>query len=430
MFRMFLIVALVAALLPVLPATAQSPASNPWPPPLDACLTGAQVSGALYAICLPQPPLTPAWNGDLVIFAHGYVAPEPYGSLEDVLKQLILPDGSTMPQLITGIGYAFAMTTYSKNGLAVREGLADVVDLADVFTQRTGLTPKHVYLLGVSEGGLITTLAAEKYPQTFSGGLALCGPIGDFRSQLNYWGDFRVLFDYFYPGALPPSPIAIPPEVMFQWNTVYTPTIISRMMNPLNQHVTEQLLKTSRASIDPANPGSTAIETTVGILSYNVFATNEGKVELGGQPFDNKLKWYTGSDNDRKLNGSNGVQRFKAQLPLTALMDISRNYQTSGKLKIPLVTMHTLGDPIVPYWHETLYNAKALFGGSILKHLNIPINRYGHCTFTTEEALAGFAILNYMVTGQLPTTPPGLTPAAQKNYGSLIEKTRNQLPMP
>jgi hypothetical protein len=40
--------------------------------------------------------------------------------------------------------------------------------------------------------------------------------------------------------------------------------------------------------------------------------------------------------------------------------------------------MHTLGDPIVPYWHETLYGAKVLQGGSASKYFEMPrIYRYG-----------------------------------------------------
>jgi pimeloyl-ACP methyl ester carboxylesterase len=280
-------------------------------------------------------------------------------------------------------------------------------------------------VIGASEGGLITTLAAER-GAPIAGGLALCGPIGNFRSQINYWGDFRVLFDYFYPGALPPSPIAIPPEVILNWETMYAPQIAGLIGNPANQLTTAQLLRTSRAPIDLADPVS-AVSTTIGILSYNVFATNEAIVELkGGQPFDNKYKWYSGSANDWMLNGSGGVQRFKADL--IALTEINRYYQTSGKLKVPLVTMHTLGDPIVPYWHEPLYTGKTLFGGSVMKHINIPINRYGHCTFTAEEALAGFAVLNYMVTGTLPdSTPMDLSPAAQRDYQILVDKYSSQL---
>jgi hypothetical protein len=41
----------------------------------------------------------------------------------------------------------------------------------------------------------------------------------------------------------------------------------------------------------------------VGILSYNVFATNEARDELGGQPFDNMDTTYVGSADDAALNG-------------------------------------------------------------------------------------------------------------------------------
>jgi hypothetical protein len=47
----------------------------------------------------------------------------------------------------------------------------------------------------------------------------------------------------------------------------------------------------------------------------------------------------------------------------------------------------------VPYWHETLYTLKTALNGSLLKRINIPILRYGHCNFKSSEALAAFAIL-------------------------------------
>jgi len=420
LLRVILIVVLLGGVLPAVPAAADTVL------PPSYCQEVPQSINESYLICVP-----PNWTDpfDVVVFAHGYVPPG--APITQYYEQLILSDGQFLPNLANGLGYAFISTSYTKNGLAVKEGLADTVRLIEWFKMQPPWAGHvgRVYLIGASEGGLITTLAAEK-SAPISGGLALCGPIGDFRSQLNYWGDFRVLFDYFYKNVLPPSPVVIPPEVMLNWNTVYTPTIISLMMNPANQHTTEQLLKTSRAPIDRADPG-TAIETTVGILSYNVFATNEGQQELGGQPFDNKLKWYTGSDNDRKLNGSNGVQRFKAQLPLTAMADIRSNYQTSGKLKVPLITMHTTGDPIVPYWHETLYNAKTLLGGTPLKHLNIPIVRYGHCSFKSSEAVAAFAILVYRATGQAPADVSAVLPTSKlrQDFADLVHQYQPELPV-
>ena len=413
LWRVVLIVVLLGGVLPAVPAQADTSL-----PPSFCVEVPQPPSDEIYLICVP-----PDWSEpfDVVVFAHGYVPPG--APMTQYYEQLRLPGDQFLPNLANSLGYAFISTSYTKNGLAVKEGLADTVRLIQGF-KIAHPQVRHVYLVGASEGGLITTLAAERQTP-ISGGLALCGPVGNFRKQIDYFGDFRVLFDYFYPGALPPSPIEVPPEVILNWETVYAPQIAGLIGNPANQHLTEQLLRTSHAPINSADPG-TAIETTIGVLAYNVFATNDGRAELGSQPFDNKYRLYLGSDNDLAMNGSHGVQRFKADR--AALLEISRYYQTTGKLQVPLVTMHTLGDPIVPYWHEPLYTAKTLFGGSALKHLNIPINRYGHCTFTAEEALAGFPILNYIVTGELPDTiPVNWTTEAQRNYHALVEQFRSQL---
>jgi hypothetical protein len=50
----------------------------------------------------------------------------------------------------------------------------------------------------------------------------------------------------------------------------------------------------------------------------------------------------------------------------TALVNIERGFQTSGDLLRPVFTSHTTADPIVPYWHETIYDLKALIAGSLL----------------------------------------------------------------
>jgi len=176
--------------------------------------------------------------------------------------------------------------------------------------------------------GLITTLAVEKYPDLFSGGLALCGPIGDFRGQVDYWGDFRVVFDYFFPEVLPPSPVTIPSVVIENWGNQYAPAIIQAIA--LGPHATEQLLSVTQASVDPSDSASIS-ETVLGVLWYNVFATNEAIIELNGQPFDNRKRRYLGSDDDKALK--KGVERFKADR--SALAGIATYYQTSGLLTKP-----------------------------------------------------------------------------------------------
>lgn len=354
----------------------------------DNCMEGKQVSGAIYRICMPPAGF---WNGDLFVYAHGYVAPnEPVGIPED---QLYLPDGTYIPESVTGMGYAFATTSYSKNGLAVREGIKDIRDLVRIFKKTARSSLRHVYLVGASEGGQITALAVEQYPREFSGGMALCGPIGDFQRHINYRGDFRVVFDYFFPDVLPPSPIAIPDYVIENWNSYYMPSIVySVATNPLAR---AQLLQVTQAPIDPSNPSS-IFETILKTLWFNIFATNDAIEELHGQPFDNHDQLYVGSLDDDELNLY--VERFSADPVAPA--QIAAHYETSGRLKSPLVTIHNTLDPIVPYWHEDLYADKILASNSTDLYSHIPISRYGHCNFTSSETMAGFGILVGMVTGQ------------------------------
>jgi len=202
----------------------------------------------------------------------------------------------------------------------------------------------------------------------------------------------KVLFDYFFPGVLPGSPVDVPDYVMQNWETVFKPAIINAIQS--NPHATEQLLVTARAPFDPSDP-YTAGEAVLGILWYNVFATNDGKATLGGQPFDNSHTRYFGSDDDVKLNQE--VQRFSADQ--VARDEINAHFQTSGKLSIPLVTLHTVGDPLVPYWHEPIYRVKVIVNHSFLMYNGIHAVRYGHCQFTKTEELFSFGLLVLKVTG-------------------------------
>jgi hypothetical protein len=187
--------------------------------------------------------------------------------------------------------------------------------------------------------------------------------------------------------------------LMNKWDSVYVPRIAGVLAaNPLN---TQQLLSVTSAPIDPPDP-NTIGETTLGILWYNVFATNNAIDVLGGQPFDNFDRVYTGSLDDASLNA--GVKRFKAQT--SALTEIANYYETSGALQRPLVTMHTTGDPIVPFWHQTFYTQKVFTNNPNSPYLPIAINRYGHCAFTLAEVVNGFGTLVFMSTGVVPPTPP------------------------
>jgi pimeloyl-ACP methyl ester carboxylesterase len=389
------IVLLVAVVLlgqlSLLPAAAERVPEGIW----SVCTEDRQHnnSDAVYRICTP-----PWWwpsNGELVIWAHGYVdVTRPIEIPED---QLCLSEGLCIPDIVNYLGYDFATTSYAVNGLAVVPGIQDVIELVDLYTDEFG-PPGRVYLVGASEGGLITTLSVEGYPQVFDGGLALCGPIGDFGRQVNYFGDFRAVFDYFYPGLVPGDPTNIPPELLDTWDTYYPEVVYPEVFDRANRRELMQTRRVTRIPVDRANPQATLEESVADVLWYNVFATNNASEVLGGQPFGNMTRNYRGSLDDAALNA--GVQRFSADP--AALAEIAANYQTTGELTNPLVTLHTTLDQQVPYWHEKLYMRKAVASGAWPElYAEYPATvGYGHCMFDTDDVLGAFDLLVLMVSGQ------------------------------
>ncbi len=392
-------------------------------------------SGGEYLICMPDGD---AWNGDLLVYAHGYVAP---GNPVEIPKdQLVLGDGTSITETVTSLGFAFAVTSYPTNGLAVRDGVVAVKDLVELFTTNEG-APDHAYLVGASEGGVVTALATEQHPDVFAGGLATCGPVGDFQRQINYWGDVRVLFDTFFPGVLPafepvegdPQAPLIPEEVIDNWywcadenrNANYPcvddredayQTKVREVLED-DPDKTRQLVRVARVPVSLREP-SRAIDALVELLWYNVFATNDGIAKLGGQPYDNALRWYWGSSNDWRLNRN--VTRFHATGG--AAGEIEASYQTSGDLSVPIVTLHTLQDPVVPYWHEPIYRWKVWKNDDQWLHTSIPSLRYGHCSFGAGEALFALAWLIYQVEGQgLQGVGEVLSSEAYAEYGRMSD---------
>jgi pimeloyl-ACP methyl ester carboxylesterase len=360
------VVVLVALLVTSTPAQAQLPPPGcgvPFPLP----------SGALALICVPE-----TWNGQLVVYAPGYTPPQlPLG-----FYQLSTPDGASLPLLVQSLGYAFATTSYRKNGLAILEGADDVRALVAAFPVATGRTPSRTHITGVSEGGLVATLLAERSPELFSSALAACAPIGSFRQQVNYVGDFRALFDYYFPGVLPGSPVDMPaaaglifdvaPDGVIPYKDRIAAALVANPAKAL------ELMRVARVAYDPANL-ATVITSAVNLLRYNVVGTIDSQLVLGGNPYGNRTRWYFGSSNDLRLNLL--VRRYSAAPAALAAL---AGYETDGDLSIPLVTIHTTADDVAPFAHELLYLPKVDLVGRG-RFVPFPVFRYGHCNFTATE---------------------------------------------
>ncbi len=123
-------------------------------------LEEGDINGALYAIARPDH-----WNGRLLLLAHGH---RPEGQpLHAKLYEDTPPVRTWVEQ-----GWMVAISSYRRNGLILREAIADLEALREHITQRHG-TPARIYLMGESMGGAIVTLIAEHFSDHYAGAVAI-----------------------------------------------------------------------------------------------------------------------------------------------------------------------------------------------------------------------------------------------------------------
>jgi hypothetical protein len=228
--------------------------------PVPGCADATTSSGALTRVCFPAE-----WNGDLILYAHGYVQPDgPLAIPDDLIG------GTPVEDLINAAGYAYATTSYRANGLIADLAVDDLVQLKELVRRTVRPDPVRIYIVGVSEGGLVAALAAEAPLDPYTGVLAACAPIGDFARQIDYFNDVRVVFDYFFPGVIPGSPIDPPEEVRAGWDATYAPAVVAALTD--DPAAALELAEVTGIPAEGLDPGALG-EAVAGILWYNVLGT-------------------------------------------------------------------------------------------------------------------------------------------------------------
>jgi pimeloyl-ACP methyl ester carboxylesterase len=167
-------------------AAAQAPKVN--------LIQGTTASGSSYEFAVPQN-----WNGNLVVYLHGIVDPA---------YPLMLPSqdpDTDFPDVRDGFlqrGFAVASASWKSNGYALKEAVQQTHQLRGLFIGYFG-APKKTILAGKSLGALAAEKLGETYPTQYNGALLSCGPLAGSNAEMQYMGDERALFDYFFPGVMP-----------------------------------------------------------------------------------------------------------------------------------------------------------------------------------------------------------------------------------
>lgn len=320
-----------------------------------------EINGAKFRIDIPEN-----WNGGLVMYCHGYSA------VAGAYKEGKLPAFLTV---FADQGYAVAQSGYAAGGWAIQEGVADTEALRRYFTNKYG-HPKETYITGHSMGGFLTMMLMERFPTSYDAGLALCGPLAPTTYFMERGAfDARVVFDYYFPGALPP------PEKV-----------------PADYKNTPEAAKQLQAVIDAQPEKAAAIlrysgahnsKDLAGTLTFITFMLLDLQQRGGGNPFENRNTIYESSDNYNALN--DGVKRYTAD-PKAAEY-IRTWYTPTGRLTHPMLAIHTSYDPLVPVRIPDRYPELVEQTGSTAMFVQQYVKHDGHCAILPNEIAAGFSEL-------------------------------------
>ncbi len=330
--------------------------------------------GALYALFTPSN-----WNGDLAIYAHGFV---------DAALPVALPTNDNIEALRDALlqrGYAVAYSSYSENGFAFKDGLQRTKQLRGIFRSKFA-KPDRTYIMGHSLGGFIAMALAERYPNHYDGALPMCGVLGGSRAEVDYLINVRALFDFFYPGVLPGSALSVPPGVDIN-TQVIGPIIAATTADPTGAGAMASIDQTPLAF----SSGPELVQSIITAIVFQFRGLDDliGRTH-GHSPLNNLNTVYTSSVVPAPIMAAvnAGVERFGSTPD--AVNYLERYYEPSGDLEIPMLTLHDVLDPLVPFFHEGLYHQVVAAGGNSHNLVQRPFARYGHCSFTVDEMAQAF----------------------------------------
>jgi len=346
-------------------------------------LEGVTGPGALYSLDKPAD-----WNGDLVIYMHGYTNPA---------LPVAPPSNQATRDALLGAGFAVAASSFSENGYAVPEGMRQSHQLRGLFVSKIA-QPKRTFLFGNSLGGIIAMLLTQKYPQSYDGTFIESGVVGGTRAEMEYLSDTKVLFDCLYP-TVDLGGLFTPITVTNLNAQVIGPVIAAVQANPTNLGI---LNLSTRHPLAGAN-GQELTTSLLNVLVFQMQGANDLLDRTQGHVFYENAEHAFGAVLPASISGPLNacVERYSATADAQSWTE---HYgEPSGDLSIPVLTLHNTRDPVVPLFHEQLLADAVHARGRDAYLLQRQKNSYGHSAFTTAELLAGFLdMVHWVDTGVKP----------------------------
>lgn len=400
---------------PASQAQTTQPAVATCPPNLVGkakCYTGRDTDGAYYTMAVPV-----RWNGSLVVHAHGGPdlgeSSDPSRSTDDLERWAVMVDE----------GYAWAASSYRRGGYGTRMAAADTENVRRLFVSEFG-KPKRTYVHGQSWGGNVAAKVAETYGKrsgAYNGVLLTNGVLGGGSRGYDYRVDLRVVYQYYCHNHPRPAEPQYPLWQGLRAGSTMTSKGLRARLQECTGYASDP---GDRSALQQRNLDDILAVTRIpersleSHLRFSTFTFRDIVASrLGGRnPFSNRGVRYSGSHDDKALNA--GVERFSADP--AARRDLSYDSDLTGKVSVPVLTLHAIDDPTAFVEHEAAYRATLKGAGTDGNLVQTFTKETEHSALSDSEYANSIAALDAWVRdGQRPT--PRLVAASceafDRSYG-------------
>jgi hypothetical protein len=357
------------------------------------------------------------WNGDLVVWAHGFRG----AGLE------LTVDNHPLRALLIPLGFAWASSSYSRNDYDVASGVQTTHALVGHLKDLIG-EPRRVYLTGSDMGGHVTGVSIEQYPKAYDGALPICGALGD-HELFDYFLDFNAAAQQLGTGAssfpVDPGPYISLTVPQIKANLSAIPGGWPNVLNAAGQNL-KNLVELRSGGERPNFDEAWFFWNT-----FPSFATGPGNFLFDLGTSDGTLPRAPGVgvensdvvyqfDSDPVLSAdeqafNDGVVRVTAD-PQARVRGLRQLPQISGDIGIPVLTLHNLGDLFVPFHNEVEYARRVDAHERRDLLVQRAIRGVGHCDFTAAEFAGAFLdLVSWVESGVKPAGDDVLDPAEVAN---------------
>jgi pimeloyl-ACP methyl ester carboxylesterase len=136
------------------------------------------LDGAGFAFLKPK-----TWNGRLIIGCHWFMNENTWSNNPKETGMMMRCYGWARTQ--ASKGYAFAYSTNGEPNYCIKKGMIRTHQLTEWLIDNYEISDE-IYLWGISMGGNIAVLLAEKYPDLYDGVLDVVG-VKDMKIRYNSW---------------------------------------------------------------------------------------------------------------------------------------------------------------------------------------------------------------------------------------------------